>query len=201
MDPFNDSVSDPQAELAQTRRELEKLKTETLLQRDEIRALKAEARSFQGEIQSLNSKVQTLEERTLQSTPALTIGRDRDFCTATSDDAPPQRLPGKCACSQILSLISVLEPLRIFLFLKLRYLCSQKKSPSKSKVRSATSAAGFLKPVKMMNTRAEGIFRLLLRYMNRQVYEDKTQFGALGENFCFLDGLAPGAFLIGLGDG
>ena len=74
MDPSK--ASDLQAELAQTRRELEKLKTETLLQRDEIRALKAEARSFQDEIQSLNSRVQTLEERTLHSTPALTIGRE-----------------------------------------------------------------------------------------------------------------------------
>ena len=62
--------------LAQMRGELEKLETEKLLQRDEIRALKAEARSYQDELKSLNGRVQGLEEQTLQEAPAVNIGKE-----------------------------------------------------------------------------------------------------------------------------
>ena len=68
--------SDLLDELAQMRRENEKLSMEKLLQADEIRALKAEVRSYQDEIRSLNSQVQTLEERALQETPARNIGQE-----------------------------------------------------------------------------------------------------------------------------
>lgn len=68
--------SDLQAELAQMRRQIEKLETEKLLQRDEIRALKAEARSFQDELSSLAGRVQSLEAQALQEKPAKNIGKE-----------------------------------------------------------------------------------------------------------------------------
>ena len=74
MDPRKDV--DLQDELAQMRREIEKLETEKLLQGDEIRALKAEARSYQDELRSLNGKVQSLEEQALQETLAGNIGKE-----------------------------------------------------------------------------------------------------------------------------
>ena len=66
---------DLQNELAQMRRQVEKLETEKLLQRDEIRALKSEARSYQDELRSLNSKVQRLEGQALQEALAGDIGK------------------------------------------------------------------------------------------------------------------------------
>ena len=74
MDPRKDS--DLQDELAQMRREIEKLETEKLLQGDEIGALKAEARSYQDELRSLNGKIQSLEEQALLETPAGNIGKE-----------------------------------------------------------------------------------------------------------------------------
>ena len=74
MDPRNDS--DLQDELAQMKREIEKLETEKLLQRDEIRALKAEAQSYRDELMSLNGKVQRLEDQALQETSAGNIGKE-----------------------------------------------------------------------------------------------------------------------------
>ena len=74
MEPRNES--DLRQELAQMRGEIEKLETEKLLQRDEIRALKAEARSYQEELSSLNGKVQRLEEQALQEAPATNIGKE-----------------------------------------------------------------------------------------------------------------------------
>ncbi len=74
MDPRNES--DLRSELAHMRREIEKLETEKLLQRDEILGLKAEARSYQSELKSLNSRVQSLEEQALQETPATNIGKE-----------------------------------------------------------------------------------------------------------------------------
>ncbi|KAL8700702.1 MAG: hypothetical protein Q9201_005308 [Fulgogasparrea decipioides] len=69
-------VSGLQEELAQTRKEIEKLETEKLLQGDEIRALKAEARSYEDEVRLLNDKIQRLEEQTLLETPAKMIGKE-----------------------------------------------------------------------------------------------------------------------------
>ncbi|KAL8718036.1 MAG: hypothetical protein Q9225_004790 [Loekoesia sp. 1 TL-2023] len=68
--------SDLPVELAQMRKEIEKLETEKLLQRDEIRALKAEASSYQHELMSLDSKVQSLEKQAMQDAPATTIGKE-----------------------------------------------------------------------------------------------------------------------------
>ena len=56
--------------------EIEKLETEKLLQRDEIRALKVEARSYQEELSSLSGKVQSLEEQASQEAPATNIGKE-----------------------------------------------------------------------------------------------------------------------------
>ena len=67
--------SDPQNELARMRREIDKLRTEKLLQGDEIRALKTEARSYQDELKSLKSKVKSLEAQELQETLAGDIGK------------------------------------------------------------------------------------------------------------------------------
>ena len=58
------------------RGKIEKLETEKLLQRDEIRALKAEARSYQDELSLLNGKLQSMEEQALQETPATNIGKE-----------------------------------------------------------------------------------------------------------------------------
>lgn len=58
------------------RAKIEKLETEKLLQRDEIRALKGEARSYQQELSSLSGKVQSLEEQALQEAPATNIGKE-----------------------------------------------------------------------------------------------------------------------------
>ena len=74
MDTQNES--DLRNELAQMRREIEKLETEKLLERDEVRALKAEVRSYQDELRSLNGRVQSLEEQVLQETPATNIGKE-----------------------------------------------------------------------------------------------------------------------------
>ena len=67
-------TSNPQGELIQLQREVEKLKSEIQLQRDEIRALKVEARSYQDELRSLNGKNQSQEQRVLQETLAKEIG-------------------------------------------------------------------------------------------------------------------------------
>lgn len=67
MDPRKDS--DLQAEVAQMRRQIEKLETEKLLQSDEIRALKAEARSYQDELSSLKAQA-------LRQAPARNIGKE-----------------------------------------------------------------------------------------------------------------------------
>lgn len=74
MDPRK--ASDLQDELAQLRRENEKLESEKLLQRDEIRALKAGNLSYQNELQSLSDKVENLEKQTLQETLAGNIGKE-----------------------------------------------------------------------------------------------------------------------------
>ena len=74
MDP--QKLSDLQDDLAQMRNEVEKLRTEKLLQGDEIRALKAEIRSYQDEMGLLSGKVQRLEEQTLHETPARIIGKE-----------------------------------------------------------------------------------------------------------------------------
>ena len=58
------------------RNEVEKLRTEKLLQGDEIRALKAEIRSYQDEMGSLSDKVQCLEGQALRETPARIIGKE-----------------------------------------------------------------------------------------------------------------------------
>ena len=73
-----DSRKDPhlRAELAQMRREIEKLKSERLLQGDEVRSLKVEIRAYQDEIKSLNDKIQSLEDRAIQDSPALDIGKE-----------------------------------------------------------------------------------------------------------------------------
>lgn len=67
--------SDPQKELARMRKEIDDLRTEKLLQCDEIRALKTEARSYQEELKSLNSKVKGIEVQALQETLAGDIGK------------------------------------------------------------------------------------------------------------------------------
>ena len=67
-------TSNPQGERIQLQREVERLKSEIQLQRDEIRALKIEARSYQDELIILNNKVQTVEQQALQKTLAEEIG-------------------------------------------------------------------------------------------------------------------------------
>lgn len=57
------------------RKEIDDLRTEKLLQCDEIRALKTEARSYQEELKSLNSKVKGLEAQALQETLTGDIGK------------------------------------------------------------------------------------------------------------------------------
>ena len=74
MDPRSDS--DLQDELAQKKREIEKLETENLLQGDEIRALKAEAQSYQDELRSLNGKAQSVEAQALRETLTGNIGKE-----------------------------------------------------------------------------------------------------------------------------
>ena len=73
MDPRK--ASGHQDEMAQMRREIEKLRTEKQLQGDEIRALKVEVRSYQGELNSLNNKVKSLEDQALQETLTADIGK------------------------------------------------------------------------------------------------------------------------------
>ncbi|KAL9610374.1 MAG: hypothetical protein Q9167_004914 [Letrouitia subvulpina] len=67
---------DLRRELAQMRKNIEKLEIEKLLQGDEIRALKAEARSYRDELESLSNKVQILEDQALQETAAGIIGKE-----------------------------------------------------------------------------------------------------------------------------
>ncbi|KAL9615738.1 MAG: hypothetical protein Q9160_009295 [Pyrenula sp. 1 TL-2023] len=81
MDPGDNSGLEK--ELAQTRQaidrlkaEIDKLKGEKQMDRDEIGALKGEAQSYQNELRSVNDKVQRLEEQALLETLARDIGKD-----------------------------------------------------------------------------------------------------------------------------
>lgn len=73
--PNFQSTMEVQDELVQITKQLELLKMDNLLQRDEILALKASARSHQDEISSLNHQIQIMRTQVLQDTPARNIGQ------------------------------------------------------------------------------------------------------------------------------
>jgi hypothetical protein len=67
---------DLQDRLTQMTAEVERLKMDKTLQRDEICSLRAEARSLQHEISTLNRQIRDIKAEVLQDAPATNVGRE-----------------------------------------------------------------------------------------------------------------------------
>jgi hypothetical protein len=67
---------DLQDRLTQMTVEVERLKMDKTLQRDEICSLRAEARSLQHEISTLNHQIRDIKAEVLQDAPATNVGRE-----------------------------------------------------------------------------------------------------------------------------
>jgi hypothetical protein len=67
---------DLQDRLTQMTAEVERLKMDKTLQRDEICSLRAEARSLQHEISTLNRQIRDIKAEVLQDVPATNVGRE-----------------------------------------------------------------------------------------------------------------------------
>jgi hypothetical protein len=67
---------DLQDRLTQMTAEVERLKMDKTLQRDEICSLRAEARSLQHEVSTLNRQIRDIKAEVLQDAPATNVGRE-----------------------------------------------------------------------------------------------------------------------------